>query len=165
MSPRRFLVAGAAIATALCAAPTALAQAPTGTLALHEPASGGTFNFVDNAPKSHRAGSHTRLSSKDAVVFTNPLQDASHKRVGTLRVVCFVTRPGTIGSARLDCLGTFGLGGGNDIFVSAPHITLNGSTTDGTIVGGSGIYAGAKGTFHSVSHRNNTSDDTLTFTP
>jgi hypothetical protein len=165
MSARRTIVAGTAIATALCAASPALAQAPTGTLSLHEPASGGTFNFVDNAPKSPKPQSRTRLSSKDAVIFTNPLQDASGRRVGTVRAACFVRTPGRFASAKLDCFGTFALTNGSSIFIDVPGISLAGSTTDGTIVGGTGAYAGAKGTFHSVSHRDESSDDTFTFTP
>ena len=47
MNARRFVVAGTAAATALCLAAPAMAQAPTGTLTFHEPASGGTFSIVD----------------------------------------------------------------------------------------------------------------------
>ncbi len=164
MHARRFAVAGAAAATALCLASPVMAQAPTGTLTFHEPAAGGTFNIVDNPPKSHRTGARTRFSTKDAIVFSNPLRDASGKRAGTLRVVCYITKAGTFATAKSDCVGVFGLATGN-LYVSVLDQGFSGTTTDGTIVGGTGAYVGAKGTLHSVSHRNDTSDDTLTLTP
>ena len=163
MNARRFVVAGTAAATALCLAAPAMAQAPTGTLTFHEPASGGTFSIVDNPPKSRTHGERTRFSTKDALVFTNALQ-AGGKRAGTLRVTCYIRKAGTFANARSDCVGVFGLATGN-IYVSVLDQSFSSTTTDGTIVGGTGPYVGAKGTFHSVSHRNDTSDDTLTFSP
>src|SRR3954462_14302180 len=102
MHARRIALAGAATAAvaALFAASPAMAQAPTGTLTFHEPARGGTFNIIDNPPKSHTTGARTRFSTKDALVFTNPLQDASGKRAGTLKVICWITTPGTFASAK-----------------------------------------------------------------
>jgi len=164
MNARRFVVAGTAAATALCLAAPAMAQAPTGTLTFHEPASGGTFSIVDNPPKSRTHGERTRFSTKDALVFSSPLQDATGKRAGTLRVVCYIKKPGTFATATSDCVGVFGLATGN-LYVSVLDQSFAESTTDGTIVGGTGAYVGAKGTMHSVSHRNDTSDDTLTLTP
>ncbi len=164
MSTRKIAVAGAAITAALCIAAPAMAQAPTGTLTFHEPANAGTFNIVDNAPKSRQGGARTRFSTKDSVVFSNALQDASGKRAGTLRVVCYVKTPGTFATVKVDCIGVFGLAAGN-LYVSVLGQKFSSTTTDGTIVGGTGPYVGAKGTFHSVSHANDTSDDTLTFTP
>jgi hypothetical protein len=164
MTARRFAVAGTAVATALCLASPAMAQAPTGTLTFHEPANAGTFNIVDNAPKSRQGGARTRFSTKDALVFTNALQDADGKRAGTVRVTCYIRKAGTFATAKSDCIGVFGLATGN-IYVSVLDQSFSSSTTDGTIVGGTGPYVGAKGTFHSVSHKNDTSDDTLTFTP
>ena len=163
MTARRFAVAGTAVATALCLASPAMAQAPTGTLTFHEPANAGTFNIVDNAPKSPQGGARTRFSTKDALVFSNALQ-AGGKRAGTLRVTCYIRKAGTFATAKSDCIGVFGLATGN-IYVSVLDQSFSSSTTDGTIVGGTGAYVGAKGTFHSVSHKNDTSDDTLTFAP
>ena len=164
MFTRKIAVAGAAITAALCIAAPAMAQAPTGTLTFHEPADAGTFNIVDNAPKSRQGGERTRFSTKDAVMFSNALQDASGKRAGTLRVACYIKKAGTFATAKADCVGVFGLTTGN-IYVSVLDQGFTSSTTDGTIVGGTRAYVGAKGTFHSVSHQNDTSDDTLTFTP
>jgi hypothetical protein len=164
MNARRFVVAGAAAATSLCLAAPAMAQAPTGTLTFHEPASGGTFSIVDNAPKSRTHGERTRFSTKDALVFTSPLQDASGKRAGTLKVICWITSPGTFASAKSECFGKFQLANGS-IFAYVPSQSFASSTTDGTVIGGTGTYAGAKGTFHSVQHNNDTSDDTITLTP
>jgi hypothetical protein len=163
MSTRKIAVAGAAITAALSIAAPAMAQAPTGTLTFHEPANAGTFNIVDNAPKSRQGGARTRFSTKDALVFTNALQ-AAGKRAGTVRVTCYIRKAGTFATAKSDCIGVFGLATGN-IYVSVLDQSFSSSTTDGTIVGGTGAYVGAKGTFHSVSHKNDTSDDTLTFAP
>jgi hypothetical protein len=163
MSTRKIAVAGAAITAALCIAAPAMAQAPTGTLAFHEPANAGTFNIVDNAPKSRQGGARTRFSTKDALVFSNALETGG-KRAGTLRVTCYIRKAGTFATAKSDCIGIFGLATGN-IYVSVLDQSFSSSATDGTIVGGTGPYVGAKGTFHSVSHNNDTSDDTLTFTP
>ena len=49
--------------------------------------------------------------------------------------------------------------------MNVPEQSFTSTTTDGTIVGGTGAYVGAKGTFHSVQHNNDTSDDTLALTP
>src|SRR5689334_13709898 len=70
MSTRRIAAAGLGVATALAlaSATPAHAQAPTGTLTFHEPASGGTFNIIDNPPKSKTKGARTRFSTKDAIV-------------------------------------------------------------------------------------------------
>ena len=166
MSTRRIAAAGLGVATALAlaSATPAHAQAPSGTLTFHEPASGGTFNIIDNAPKSKTKGARTRFSTKDAIVFTNPLQDASGKRAGTLKVICWITTAGTFQTAKSDCLGKFQLSNGS-IFVGVENQSFASNTTDGTIVGGTGSYVGAKGTLHSVSNDNDTSDDTITFTP
>jgi|tagenome__1003787_1003787.scaffolds.fasta_scaffold20110083_2 hypothetical protein len=163
MTARRLAVAGTAAATALCLASPAMAQAPTGTLTFHEPANAGTFNIVDNAPKSRQGGARTRFSTKDALVFSNALQTGG-KPAGTVRVTCYIRKAGTFATAKSDCVGIFGLATGN-IYVSVLDQSFSSSTTDGTIVGGTGAYVGAKGTFHSVSNKNDTSDDTLTFTP
>ncbi len=167
MTARRILVlvaAPAALAAGLWTAGPATAQAPPQTLSFHEPANAGTFNIIDNAPKSRTSGARTRFSTKDAVVFSNPLLDASGKRAGTLRVICYIRKAGTFATAKSDCIGVFGLTTGN-IYVSVLDLGFTGSTTNGTIVGGTGAYVGAKGTFHAVSHANDTSDDTLTITP
>ena len=166
MFPRRIVVAGIAVAAAFAFAGPARAQtpAPTGTLTFHEPASGGTFNIIDNAPKSKQSGERTRFSTKDAIVFSNPLQDASGKRAGILKVICWITTPGTFASAKSECLGKFQLANGS-IFAYVPSQSFSSTTTDGTVIGGVGAYAGAKGTFHSVQHNNDTSDDTITLTP
>jgi hypothetical protein len=164
MFPRRIVVAGTALAAGLALAAPARAQAPTGTLNFHEPASGGTFNIIDNPPKSKQGGARTRFSTKDAIVFSNPLQDASGKRAGTLKVICWITTPGTFATAKSECLGKFVLSNGT-IFVSVDSQSFSSTTTDGTVVGGTGSYVGAKGTLHSVQHNNDTSDDTITLTP
>ena len=113
MHRRIAVLAGAALAAAAVAAPAG-AQAPPApqTLTLTESANGGSFNIVDNAPKSRGRGENTRFSSKDAIVITSPLLDASRKRAGRLRAVCFVSRPGTFRTVELDCVGVYALSTG-----------------------------------------------------
>ena len=80
-------------------------------------------------------------------------------------MICWITQPGTFASAKSTCLGKFQLSNGSTLFANVPEQSFSSTTTDGTIVAGTGAYVGAKGTFHSVQHNNDTSDDTLTLTP
>src|SRR5215218_7805762 len=98
MARRIAPLAGAALAT-LAAAAVAVpagAQAPPAaqTLTVTEAATGGTFGIVDNAPKSRRHGRNQRFSVGDALVIANRVLDSSRKRIGTVRAVCFITKPG-----------------------------------------------------------------------
>ena len=61
--------------------------------------SGGTFKFIDNAPKAKNPR-NPRFSAGDAFVFTSPLFTEALKRNGTLHVYCAVTRGGKTSAAR-----------------------------------------------------------------
>ena len=163
--PRRIVVLGGAALAALAVAAPSGAQTPPAaqTVTVVEPGTGGTFNIVDNAPKSRRHGERTRFSVGDAVVLTNPVRDTTGKRIGRVRASCWVTKLGGFARAELDCLAVFALSTGN-IYVTAP-LTFSSSTTNGTVVGGTGAYQGLHGTWTSVSHRDDSSTDTFNLTP
>jgi hypothetical protein len=150
----------AALAVAL---PATAWSAPTGTLTVVETARGGSTHVLDVPPISPTKGERRRLSRDDTLVITNPLRDTSGEAAGRLRVTCAVTKAGGFDSAAGDCLGTFSLKRGR-IYVTAP-LNLAASRTTGTVLGGTGAYAGAQGTWTSVQHAGGSATDTFTFGP
>lgn len=123
-------------------------KAPPGketVLTFVEPEKGGTFRFVDAAPKAKlKHGFPTRISPGDEVIFTNPME-AEGKRVGKLRASCTATSEAKkFGSAGFVCTGIAGFSNGTLVYSA---LLTEGNTTEGAITGGSGIYAGAHGVF------------------
>src|SRR5215212_5731973 len=145
MARRMAPLAGAALAALVVAVPAG-AQAPPvpQTLTVTEAATGGTFGIVDNAPRSRRHGRNQRFSIGDALVITSRVLDGSRKRIGTARAVCFVTKAGGFDRAESDCVGVFALTTGN-LYVTAP-LKFSGTSTTGSVVGGTGAYQGLHGT-------------------
>jgi len=140
---------------------SAFAQ-PRRTLSFKELNEGSQFHFVDATPKSKRRhGAPVRLSPGDAFVIIDPLVSDSGRRLGRLRAVCFAVKSARATAATLNCIGVFALRRGN-LYLSA-RLKFTGPATRGKVVGGSGAYAGARGTF--VSKNTSTgSDDTVTLT-
>lgn len=122
------------------------ASAATKTLTFKEPEKGSTFNFVDAAPKSKlKHGFPTKFSAGDQVIFTNRLE-AEGKPVGRIRVVCTATTTAKkFAAAGFVCNGIAEFSNGTLVFAAM----LAEGNTEGAIIGGSGIYAGAHGTFFS----------------
>ena len=117
--------------------------APT-VLHFEETEKGATFAFVDNPPtaKKHH-GFPTKISAGDMFVFSNPLLEGG-KRIGHLSASCVATKSTKkFNLAGFNCTGTFVIPGGT-LIASA---TITGNSTEGAIVGGTGRYAGASGTF------------------
>ena len=168
MVRRLVVLSTAVIATAGAAAVpvSAVAQTPptAQTLTLTEPGSGGTFDFVDRPPKSHGRERNMRFSVGDALVITNPVRDASGKKVGRVRAVCWVTKAGGFDKAAADCLGVFTLASGN-LYVTLPGFTFSGSSASGAVVAGTGAYQGLHGTWTSVDHADESSTDTFNLAP
>jgi hypothetical protein len=159
---RTTIIAGSAVAALAAAGVLAVsggAEAPTGqTIQVVE--KGGIEKFVDTAPRAKRAFD---VSAGDAFLFSSPLFNAANKRVGTLDARCDFTKGGK--TARGICEGVFDLADG-DLLLSA-RVATSGNVT-GAIVGGTGAYAGARGTFTSVDRPggdNAPSDDTITLLP
>jgi hypothetical protein len=156
----RFARQGALLALAGCAALlvafTGSAAAATTTLTFKEPEKGSTFHFVDNAPKAPRKhGFPTKFSAGDEFIFTNPME-MEGKQVGRLRVVCIATATGKNPvAAGFICNGIAKLSNGTLVFAAM----LSEGKTEGAIVGGSGAYAGARGTF--VSHESKGTSTTV----
>jgi hypothetical protein len=112
------------------------------TLNLTEPGgNAGTFSPI---------GHVTRNSAPpgSGFAFSTPLQDSSKKTVGELNAVCIGTQPSKPQALKGTCTGTATVPGG--------QLALNvggtiGNGVSGSIVGGTGSYAGATGTFDSKS--------------
>lgn len=150
-----------AVATvAVLAIAPAAAHANT-VLTFKELNKGSTFHFIDNAPKAKNQ-KNPSISMGDQFVFVNPLANDKGQHAGRLRATCTFTA-GASSFAKgppVICYGVFSfLNGTIDAIVSISD--LNNRTSGGGIVGGTGAYAGARGTLKSVS-TNRGSDDTIT---
>ena len=136
------------------------------TLSFFEPNGGGTFRIVDSPPRSpsrNPGNRRFRFSSGDQLTFTNPLLDrAGGTRVGTLYGNVTVVRGRTFANAVVIGQVVF-------VFTDRSQIVAQGvfSLADDAqvaIVGGSGRYAGARGSVVSVTTARG-SQDTLTLLP
>jgi hypothetical protein len=137
------LVALAAGACALVLGSGASAQGST-TLTFKELNKGSTFAFVDSAPMSKAKGEPS-ASLGDLIVFTNPLTDAVGKRIGRLYSHCtVVVAARQANKAAYVCQGVVVLGGGT-LTIQA-LLAHAGATVRGTVTGGTGAYANARGT-------------------
>src|SRR4051812_48190383 len=86
-------VGAAALTAAVVAGPSlATTAAQSTTISFKELNKGGTFAFVDNAPRT-KLGKNgpKKISAGDMIVFTNPLADATGKRIGQARATCTAT--------------------------------------------------------------------------
>ena len=144
-------------AVAALALPAA-AHADT-TLTFKEVDKGSTFAFIDNPPKAK--GKSHRPSAGDAFVISTPLSDNAGKHIGRLQAQCTITKPGkTDSTTAAICFGAFTFKNGVlDVMVSMSN--LNSKTTAGGVLGGTGAYAGARGTFVAKQTKSG-NDDTVT---
>lgn len=136
--------------TALLGAAPA-AAAGTTTLTFSEPEKGSTFTYVDvapTAPKKH--GFPTAISPGDQIVITNPLAEGA-KTIGKLRARCTATANANMANqdafiqAHFICEGVFTLPGGT-LYANASIVK---GGTEGVVTGGTGKFAGARGTIDS----------------
>jgi hypothetical protein len=135
---------------------SASAQAPGRTLTLKELDKGSTFIHIRNTKtKSQRSN-----SMGDVIAFTNPLTDASGQRVGKLHAHCTTT----VGNrsflkSTITCAVILVLRDGT--LTGQANVTPAAAATTGSVTGGTGAYAGARGVV--VSKPTDTgSDDTVT---
>jgi hypothetical protein len=136
------------------------AQEPTGkTIKLVS--KGGDFKFVDVPPK---ARSEEDARAGDQFALAVPLYSGANKRVGTLDARCTFTKGGKNGRGLCDGIYTLADG---QIHVTAR--LSNDDDTSGSVSGGTGAYAGARGTFKSVDRPGekggDPSDETITLLP
>lgn len=147
-------LAGALAGLLPVAAQAGAATGPT-TITFTEVSKGSTFEFVDNPPKQKSEGSPT--SAGDQFVATSPLVMGG-KTVGKERIACTATNTSkSFEGAHFLCTGAFVLPAGTlfiEAIVGAPHL-------EGAVTGGTGSYAGAKGSF-SVKERDTSSVVTVT---
>jgi hypothetical protein len=147
-------LSGALAGLLLLAGPATGATGPT-TITFTEVAKGSTFEFVDNPPMQKSEGSPT--SAGDQFVATSPLVKGG-KTIGKERIACTATSTSkSFEGAHFLCSGAFVLPAGTlflEAIIGAPHL-------EGAVTGGTGTYAGAKGTF-SVKERRTSSVVTVT---
>lgn len=141
-------LAGALALVACLALAGSAAAAGTTTLSFQEPEKGSTFTYVDVAPTTpHRHGFPTAISPGDQIVVTNPLTEGG-KTIGKLRARCTATAAvgkitnAAFAQAHFICEGVFTLPGGT-LYADASIMKTG---TEGAITGGTGKYAGARGT-------------------
>src|SRR6266498_3539140 len=110
-----------------------------------------SFSFADNPPKSSPSNGHEpKLSNGDQITFTSDMIDGSGKDEGDLDATCTVTATttGSFDDSRAQCLGTADVPGGT-LTLTVGGKAFGAGTTRGAIVGGTGDYAGATGSFSS----------------
>jgi Dirigent-like protein len=145
------------------------AQAPTATtLSLYEPANGGTFKILDNAPRSpvSNPGSRKyRFSVGDQVIFSNPMLD--HKggtRLATLYLEGTVVKGKTFNTVSVLSRAVIVFTNGDQIAAEG-IFSFSGAQVRIAIVGGTGAYASARGFVISQNNADDSSQDTLTILP
>jgi hypothetical protein len=127
-----------------------------GTLKLTEPGgeTGQSFGVIGQ-PKGRK------LVPGTGFAFSSVLQNSAKKTVGELNAFCLATQPSPGEAINGTCSGTATVpGGGFALNVGGKSI---GNSVSGAIVGGTGKYAGATGTFSSKSSGGENSPSTVTF--
>jgi hypothetical protein len=150
------------VATGLAVAlwSSASAQDPgTRTLTFKELEKGSTFTHIRNT----KTRSEQANMQGDVIAFTNPLADAAGKRVGMLRVSC-VTTTGSrdFMKSTLTCLGVVTLRDGT--LTIQLDTRPRAAKTTGTVTGGTGAYANARGVIVNTTTRTGATD-TVTLRP
>jgi hypothetical protein len=147
------LVAAAAIVVAALVAGCGVEGTTFGKqrLSFTEKQNEDSFSLADNTPKSSPSnGDEPTLSNGDQITFTADMIDDSGKDVGDLDATCTVTatETGSFDDSRAQCIGTATIPGGT-LTLTVGGTAFGAGTTRGAIVGGTGDYAGATGTFTS----------------
>jgi hypothetical protein len=158
--PTRFIALAALPALAagvLLLGSGASAQAPgERTLSLKENERGATFVHIRNT----RSKNPNANLQGDLIVFTNPLADASGAVVGRLSATCTTTTGArNFLKSVLTCTGVLALEDGT--LTIAANTSPGKPVTTGTVTGGTGAYANARGVFRSEQARGG-SQDTIT---
>ena len=146
------LLAAGSVAVVLASAAGAKGSRMT---TLHLVEKDSSFHVVDNQPRGMKSGP----SAGDILAFSGELLTRSGKHAGMLHATCTVITGGKHSVST--CLGTFGLKGGQ---LQAQTAITDGEKADHiAIVGGTGVYVGARGEVISVSRGQNSpfSDDTI----
>ena len=120
------------------------------TLTFTERQNDNSTSFVDNPPKSSAASDEPTLSPGDQLTFTAEMLDSAGKDVGDLDATCTVTATttGSFDDSHAQCFGTADLSGGS-LTLAVGGKAFGAGITRGAVVGGTGDYAGATGSFTS----------------
>jgi hypothetical protein len=114
------------------------------------------FKFVDEAPRTKfTSNGPARLSVGDQIVQHAQYLDGSGKRVGTLELACTVTRGGSFAKAAEQCMATATLPGGTLALSTGGGFDVH----EAAVVGGTGRFAGARGTVTTKPSRGRTNRD------
>jgi hypothetical protein len=152
-SARNATLAVSAAAVLLLAGCSDKTHGSQSTLKLTEPGGNtGTFAPIGNVTRN-------KVPAGSGFAFSSPLQDSSKKKVGELNAVCIATQPSSGQALKGTCSGTAQVPGGSLALNVGGKI---GNGVSGAIVGGTGKYAGATGTFTSVGQ--NAQTDTYNIT-
>jgi hypothetical protein len=114
------------------------------TVTFKELDKGSTFHFVDNPPEATLKNG-ALFSPGDVLITTNPIA-MEGRVVGKIRIVCTATGAGNTknpAAAGFNCTGIARIPGGSLVLVAE----LSEGPVEGSVTGGTGTYAGAKGTF------------------
>ena len=125
------------------------------TLTFTEQESKGTFKFLDIRPltKFTREGPR-RVSPGDGFAVTTPLLDTSGARAGKLYVICQAANGARrFSRVRFVCHGEVRLKNGT-LSITALFRDVGEGAVTGEVVGGSGAYEGANGSFTSSGGEN-----------
>jgi hypothetical protein len=123
--------------------PYASSASASTTLVFREPHKGSTFHFIDTPPSVGRVF----FSPGDEVIFTERLEQEG-KIVGKIRIICTATESSNNAiKAGLLCNILATIPGGTLAMVSPFAERGNRKGREGAVVGGTGKYAGARGTF------------------
>lgn len=152
------LVVGAAALVAVFASTASADHPGSTTLTFVERNNEGTFRFIDVRPKAPRPGA--RISAGDMFLGSAPLFNAANtRREGKLFFKCTaITGAKRFERATFICEATARLSDGT----LAISVLFKGGGPGGPIIGGTGAYEGASGSFTS-DERRRTSVDTLHF--
>ena len=150
-------VACAVVATGIASADgrPAAVHGHTFTLVEHD----GPFSFVDLPPQN---GNGRGVTAGDLLVLTNPLTRPDGSTAGTLHAACTVIDARTsIDTAILHCNGSYVLRHGT-LALSTTGAVASAPTLSLAVTGGTGAYAGARGTVVSrQGHEAGTRADTV----
>jgi hypothetical protein len=154
-----WILAVLAIAVAISGCGSDGTHGSEGTLTLTEPAESGGKHFGVIGKVTGRT-----IGVGNGFAFSAPLQESGGKTVGEINAFCIATQPSPGESLNGTCSGTAEVaGGGFALNVGGKGI---GGDVSGAIVGGTGKYAGAVGTFTSKEESAGSGEEgpsTLTF--
>jgi hypothetical protein len=114
------------------------------------------FKYVDEAPRTKlTSNGPARLSVGDQIVQHANYLNGSGKRVGSLELVCTVTRGGSFAKAAEQCVATATLPGGTLALSTGGGFDVH----EAAVLGGTGRFAGARGTVTTKPSRGQTNRD------